>query len=89
MWLHISAVVVVLGCILQAYLFYRTRRLLNIKEGTPSASHNTGSSKLPLDIDKIDREICNLRGWGFDTDELIMMQQFIIPIIERQLRASA
>lgn len=41
MLLHISAMVVVLGCILQVYLLYRNKRLLNTKAGTPSTSHNT------------------------------------------------
>jgi heme/copper-type cytochrome/quinol oxidase subunit 3 len=41
MWLHISAVVAVLGCIFQAYMFMRAKRLYT-KVGTPSASHNTG-----------------------------------------------
>lgn len=40
MMLHISAVVVILGCVLQAYLLYRNKRLLSTKVGTPSASHN-------------------------------------------------
>ena len=40
MWLHISAVVVVLGCIFQAYMLMRAKRLYT-KVGTPSASHNS------------------------------------------------
>jgi hypothetical protein len=43
MWLHISAVVVVLGCIFQAYMFMRAKRLYT-KVGTPSASHNSESA---------------------------------------------
>ena len=43
MLLHVSAVVVILGCIFQAYIFFRTKRLLNAMAGTPSASHNRPS----------------------------------------------
>ena len=38
--LDISVVVVILGCIFQVYVFYRMKRLIKHKEGTPSASHN-------------------------------------------------
>ena len=50
---------------------------------------NTGSPKLPLDINEIDRAVCNERGFGFDVGEIVLMHDFVIPIIERQLRASA
>lgn len=54
-----------------------------------SMAHNTGSPKLLLDIDEIDRAVCNKRGFGFDIDEIMLIRDFVIPIIERQLRARA
>ena len=58
------------------------------KVANDSESHNTGSPKLLIDIDIVDRAVCVKRGWGFDTNELDLMK-ILFPIIDQQLRASA
>lgn len=66
MWLYISAIVVMIGCILQAYLFMRAKRLYT-KEGTPSASYNTGMlANAQICQDIVENQLDYLIGVGLD-----------------------